>query len=132
MAAADKTQQILQRLDLPIDAGPPNGTPWRVLKHIKQATTDATFPGIPIYVSPTGLQETNQSMTMPVIIASKQQPVRRVSQYALAGSGLSYMVKDGFLMIDSRAALVEARIEELDQKLDHVIEVLDRLESGKR
>jgi RNA polymerase sigma factor (sigma-70 family) len=130
---ADKTQQVLERLELLIDAEFPKGTTLEgILKHIKQATSDATFPGIPIYVSPTGLQEANQGMSVPVIINLKQQPVRVILHQALAGSGLSFIVKDGFLMIDSRAGVVEARLEEVDRKLDHVIEALDRLGNGKR
>ena len=132
-AHVDKTQQVLQRLELPIDAEFPNGTTLEgILKHIKKATTDATFPGIPIYVSSFGMREANQSTSIPVSVNLKQQPVRVILHQVLAGSGLSYIVKDGFLMIDSRSAVVEARIEEVDRKLDHVIEVLDRLESGKR
>jgi RNA polymerase sigma factor (sigma-70 family) len=129
----EMTQMILQRLDLPIDAEFPMGTNLStILKTIKAATTSATFKGIPIYVSPTGLREANHSIDMAVTINLKQQPVRVILQQALAGSGLSYIVRDRFLMIDSRSAIVEARVEELDKKLDHVIEVLDRLEHAKR
>jgi RNA polymerase sigma factor (sigma-70 family) len=129
---ADKTQQILQKLELNIDAEFPKGTTLEgILKHIKQTTTDAAFSGIPIYVNPVGLQEAKQTLTMDVIIKLKQQPVRVVLRQALDGSGLSYFVRDGFLMIDSRSAVLESRIEELDRKLDHVIEALDRLEKAR-
>ena len=37
-----------------------------VLKYIKQATTTATYQGIPIYVDPLGLSEANKTMTSTV------------------------------------------------------------------
>jgi RNA polymerase sigma factor (sigma-70 family) len=129
---ADKTQLVLQKLEEPIDARFPNGTNLsQVLKHIKQATTDATYHGIPMYVNPTGLQEAKQSMQMPVTINLTHQPVRVVLKQVLGGSGLSYIVQDGFLMVDSRDAVVDRRLEELDRKLDHVLAGLDRLEKQK-
>ena len=45
--------------------------------------------------------------------------------------GLSYIVKDGFLMIDSRSAITETRVEEVERKLDRVLEALERLERAR-
>ena len=47
----------------------PNETPLEdVLKYIKQATQDANYSGIPIYVDPLGLQEADKTLTSPVSI----------------------------------------------------------------
>jgi hypothetical protein len=45
--------------------------------------------------------------------------------------GLSYIVKDGLLMIDSRSAIAETRVEDVERKLDQVLEVLERLERAR-
>ena len=45
--------------------------------------------------------------------------------------GLSYVVKDGFLMIDSRANVTEMRLEEVERKLDRVLDALERLEHAR-
>ena len=57
-ATDKKTEIIRQKLDQLIDAEfPPGSTLEQMLKHIKQATTDENYPGIPIFVNPMGLQE---------------------------------------------------------------------------
>ena len=38
---------------------------------------------------------------------------------------------DGFLMVDSRTGILEKRVEEIDQKLNRVLEALYRLEKAK-
>jgi hypothetical protein len=44
----------------------------------------------------------------------------------LNSTGLPYVVKDGFLMIDSRTGILENRLDEVDRKLDRIISALDR------
>src|SRR5437016_704610 len=54
--------RILEALDQPIPMRFPNETTLdNLLKYIKQATTTPTYPGIPIYVDPIGLQEAERS-----------------------------------------------------------------------
>jgi RNA polymerase sigma factor (sigma-70 family) len=127
--AIDKKNRIIkQKLDQVIDADFPAGvTLEQVLKHIKQKTADVNFPGIPIYVSPSGLQEVKQSMQSAIEMNTKQCSVREILWWALHPLQLSYFVKDGFLMIDSRASATEMRVEELERKLDRVLESLERL-----
>jgi hypothetical protein len=123
-----KTQLIKQKLDLVIDAEFPAGTTLeQLLKHIKQTSTDKNFPGIPIYVNPIGLQEANQGMAVPIEMNRKQCTVRELLWWALHPLQLSYFVKDGFLMIDSRTSVTEMRVEDLERKLDRVLESLDKL-----
>ena len=62
-----KTKKIIEKLDEPISMSFNEETPLEdVLKYVKQATTTATYQGIPIYVDPIGLQEAEKSMTSTV------------------------------------------------------------------
>jgi RNA polymerase sigma factor (sigma-70 family) len=123
-----KTRVLKHKLDQVIDAEFPAGiTLDQLLKHIKQQTTDESFPGIPIYVDPVGLQEAHQTMDAGVAMNAKQSSVREILQRALHPLQLSYIVQDGFLMIDSRTSVTEMRVEELERKLDRVLESLERL-----
>ncbi len=125
----EKTRQIELVLDLPIPLSFPKETPLDdVLKYIKQATTTATFPGIPIYVDPLGLREASRSIQLTVQIDRHDVPLKTSLQMILRQVGQSYLVKDGYLLIDSRTAILETRIEALDRKLDKVLESLERLE----
>jgi RNA polymerase sigma factor (sigma-70 family) len=127
-----KTEQIQQRLGQLIDAEFPGGTTLeQVLRHIKQQTTDPTFPGVPIHVNPVGLREAREDMETVVVINVKQRPVRSVLHDVLSDTSLSFMVKDGFVMIDSRTGIVEMRVEEIDRKLDRIVETLGRLAAPK-
>jgi hypothetical protein len=101
------------------------------LKHIKRETTDASFPGIPIYVDPAGLIEVKTKIETQVVINQKQKPVRLILNEALMGTGLSFIVRNGFMSIDSRIGITEWRVEQLDRKLNQVLEALDRLAKAK-
>jgi RNA polymerase sigma factor (sigma-70 family) len=129
---ADKTRLIQEKLNQLIAARFPKGTTLsELLKHIKHETTDETFPGIPIYIDPAGLAEAHQSMEMPVVINTDLRPVAMILSDALGGSGLSYCVDDGFLKISSRALILERRVEQIERKLDRVLDALGRLEAAK-
>jgi RNA polymerase sigma factor (sigma-70 family) len=130
--AAEKTRQVEKQLDLVIDANLPEGTTLeQLLKYIKQKTTEAIPPGIPIYVNPIGVEEANKNMQSAVAGFSKKAPVRVILEHALLGTGLSFTVGDGFLMIDSRTGILERRVADIDHKLNRVLEALDRLEKAK-
>jgi hypothetical protein len=123
-----KTEQILRRLDEQIDLKLPKAvTLDQVLKAIKQATTDANFPGIPIYVDPIGLQEVNATIDMDVDVWPNGS-LGYLLQQALHPLRLSYVVKDGFLMISSRAEITDHRLDAMDRKLDRLLKGLERLE----
>jgi hypothetical protein len=127
-ATDKKTQLIKKKLDQVIDAEFPGlVTLADFLKHIRETTTDSNYPGIPIYVNPIGLQEVNQSMGVAIEVNRKQSSVREVLWWALHPLQLSYFVKDGFLMVDSRTSVTEMRVEEMERKLDRVLESLERL-----
>ncbi len=58
---------ILEKLNESVTMPFKEDTPLEeVLKYVKQATTTAAYPGIPIYVDPIGLQEAEKSMTSTV------------------------------------------------------------------
>jgi len=123
-----KTQLIKQKLDQVIKVELPVGTTLeQLLKHIKQATTDEEFSGISIYVAPLGLQEAHQTMESAIEINRKQCSVRELLKSALQPLQLSYFVNDGFLMVDSRTSVTEMRVEEMERKLDRVLESLEKL-----
>jgi hypothetical protein len=128
----EKTKQVEKQLDLRIDAEFPKGIALvDLLKYIKQETTKAQPPGLPIYVNPIGLEELKRVMGFIVTVNHKQQPVRNILQQALGDAGLKFAATDGFLMIDSRTGILEIRVKEIDRKLDQVLEALERLEKAK-
>jgi RNA polymerase sigma factor (sigma-70 family) len=127
-----KTQLIRNKLDQFIDAEFPNGTTLGgLLKYIKQATTDGTFPGIPIDVDPVGMEEAGQGIDSPVVINQKQQPVSWILDQVCDRMRIAYVVRDGYLMIGSRNGILEKHVKDLDRKLDQVLAALKRLEMAK-
>ena len=80
---------------------------------------------------PLGLQEAGRDLSLGLTIDLKRQPVRVILDQAFRGLGLSYMVIDGYLMIDSRTSVLEQRVELIDRKLDRVLDALKRLEMAK-
>ena len=58
-------------------------------------------------------------------------PLKTSLRLILKQVGLDYIVKDGGLMIDSRAGIATIKVEEIDRKLDQVLETLKRLERVK-
>jgi RNA polymerase sigma factor (sigma-70 family) len=127
-----KTKQLLAALEEPVAMQFANATPLDdVLKYIKQATTSPTYSGIPIYVNPDGLREAKRSLNSTIQINQEHAPLRTSLYQILKPLGLSYVVRDGFLMIDSRANVTEIRLEEVDRKLDRVLDALQRLEGGR-
>jgi hypothetical protein len=128
-----RSRQILEHLNEPIAMMFPNETPLDdVLKYIKAATTTPTFPGIPIYVDPVGLQEAHASIRSTVQIDIEHQPLKRTLRTILSKLELDYTVKGGFLLISSRSRILYERVEEIDSKLDRLLEAIDRLERSRR
>jgi hypothetical protein len=99
-----KSELILAKLDEPISMSFAEDTPLEdVLKYVKQATTTATYSGIPIYVDPIGLQEAEKSMTSTVRNMDLEGvPLRRTLQLLLDQLDLWYFVEDGMLYITAK------------------------------
>ncbi|MGP0062339.1 MAG: RNA polymerase sigma factor [Isosphaeraceae bacterium] len=97
-----RSLQILAKLEEPVSMSFANETPLDdILKYIKQATTSATFSGVPIYVDPVGLQEAERSLNSTVTIDVEGVPLRRTLQLILTQLRLVYFVEDGVLVITS-------------------------------
>jgi hypothetical protein len=76
-----------------------------VLKHIKKATSRGQDgKGIPIYVDPVGLQEAEKTLTTPISFTAKGEPLESSLERLLRSIDLTYVVKDGFLMVTSRSS----------------------------
>src|SRR5262249_4342005 len=94
--------RILEALDQPIPMRFPNETPLDdVLKYIKHSTTTPTYPGIPIYVEPMGLQEAERTLNSTIAIDLEGVPLKTTLRLGLKQLGLDYSVRDGFLEITS-------------------------------
>ena len=126
---ADATARVRQRLEMVVGADfPKTASLATFLKTIKRITTDATYPGIPIYVDPAGIKDVKVTMEAQIPEIVGERPILDILSDSLRPLGLMYDVRDGFLMISSRTAILEHRVEEIDHKLDRVIEMLSRLE----
>ncbi len=105
-----RNSRILAMLDEPISMSFNEETPLEdVLKYVKQATTTATYSGIPIYVDPIGLQEAEKSMTSTVRNMDLEGvPLRVTLGLLLKQLDLEYVVKDGFLKIGNASTVSSA------------------------
>jgi tetratricopeptide (TPR) repeat protein len=101
-----KTQAIMNKLDQPVSMPFPNDTPLEdVIKYIKTATVSPALPeGIPIYVDPIGLQESEKTEQSPVKLNLEGVPLKRSLKLMLNQLNLTYTVKDGLMTITSKEA----------------------------
>ena len=101
----EKTKAILAKLNERVSMNFPNDTPLEdVKKYIEQSTQDeaAGLPtGIPIYVDPQGLQDSDKTMASTVTMNLEGIPLRTTLRLMLRQLGLTYTVKDGLLTITS-------------------------------
>ena len=107
------TKLIKAKLDEPIAMVFPNETLFGdVVVYIKQATREGPLDkGIPIYVDPVGLQDAGRTMTSVVKINERDATLKVSLKKVLDQLGLSYLVRDGVLMISSPAFVRQAMIE---------------------
>jgi hypothetical protein len=97
----EKTKRILEKLDEPISMSFIEETPFEdVLKYIKQATTTATYSGIPIYADPIGLSKADKTMASTVRNMDLEGvPLKRTLSLLLNQLSLDYAVENGMLKI---------------------------------
>jgi hypothetical protein len=96
------TGRIVHALEQPVPMTFPKPTPLSdVLKYVSLTTATSTYPGIPIYVDPIGLQEAEQSPSSTVSIDLRGIPLKTTLRLCLNQRGLDYIVKQGFLMVTS-------------------------------
>jgi hypothetical protein len=100
--ASPKTKEVLEKLEWPISMTFPEETPLDdLLKYIKQATTTATFAGIPILVDPLGLREVDKSLASNIQIDLEGVPLKTTLRLMLKQLDLAYIVENGKLLISS-------------------------------
>jgi hypothetical protein len=76
------------------------------IQTIKKETRGPDFPdGIPIYVDPVGLQESEKTMDSPVELEVTGVPIRTSLGLMLDQLGMKYMIKDGLLLITNSFTL---------------------------
>jgi RNA polymerase sigma factor (sigma-70 family) len=126
-----RNQQILRRLEMRIDLDLGEVELDQLLKGIKQATTDKSYHGIPIFADPFAFQGPVANLSAKVHVRFREQRIREILDQTLRPLGLGFMVTDGYMMISNRSYISERRIEEVEAKLDRALEILDRLD-GER
>jgi tetratricopeptide (TPR) repeat protein len=100
-----KTVSILEKLNQPVSMPFENETPLEdAIKYIKQATQGPNDTGIPIYIDPVGLTETDKSLQSPVTMSLEGVPLKTTLRLMLKQLGLTYTVKDGLLTITSETS----------------------------
>ena len=65
---------------------------------------------MPINVDPVGLQEVERTMSSPVVVPTRHQPIGKTLGEILDQIGLAYVIRDGELLITAK--------ESLDKPLD--------------
>jgi hypothetical protein len=98
-----ETKLIWDRLEDKIDLRFEKTPLEDVFKLIKSATRRGPNDrGIPIYVDPMGLQEAEKTLATPVSFTAKGEPLKSALDRLLKSMSLTYLVKDGWLMVTSR------------------------------
>lgn len=117
---------IRNRLEQPSDLKLPEEVSLgKFLAAIRAASQEADDTGIPIYVEPAGLKEAGKTADSPVNVTRNKVPLRMTLKSVLRQLNLSYEVRDGLLRIDSKTALLENRLEEVERKLDRILKALE-------
>jgi len=100
-----QTKVILDKLEEKIDLTFEKAPLEDVLKHIKKTTSKGQDgKGIPIYVDPLGLLEAEKTLTTPISFTAKGKPLKSSLERLLRSIDLTYVVKDGFLLVTSRSS----------------------------
>ena len=94
---------IRKALDEPVAMNFPSDTPLEdVKKYIQEATKGPGLPnGIPIYVDPQALQDSDKTMASTVVISLEGIPLKTTLRLLLKQLDLRYEVKDGLVTIGS-------------------------------
>jgi hypothetical protein len=116
-----QSKVVLKKLDEPISMSFAAATPLNdVLKYIKQATTTASYSGIPIYIDPKGLKESTATLESPVILDLEGVPLKTTLRLMLKQIGLAYCVRDGVLIVSSAQGVNEELKEAFNElKIAH-------------
>lgn len=117
-----KTEHIRNLVARKYDLAVNNATTLELfLKAVKAATSGKNDAGIPIYVSPEGIQEAGKTLSSDATY-EPGDTLADTLQKTLRPLGLSYDIRDGLLVIDSRLAVVESGLQRVEDKLDRLIQ----------
>jgi hypothetical protein len=96
-----RNQVLMRKLDQPIPFHFPEDAPLEdILRHIRRTTADESFPGIPMYVDPVGLQNAERSLRSTVRNIDRDAlPVKDGLRLCLRQLDLGFSVREGFVMI---------------------------------
>jgi hypothetical protein len=99
--------RIWDALAQPVSMPFRNETPLEdVLKYMKASTTTPTFPGIPIYIDPIGLQQAERTEQSTVRIDLEGVALKTSLRLCLQQLGLTYAVRNGLLLITSEESAI--------------------------
>ena len=102
VGTASANARIWEALEQPVPMRFRTDTPLEdVLKFIESATHGPDGKGIPIYVDPLGLQDTERNMSSTVTIDLEGVALKTSLRLCLDQLGLSYSIRDGILLITS-------------------------------
>jgi RNA polymerase sigma factor (sigma-70 family) len=122
-------QVILRLLEKPLPIKFSTETPLEdVIKYIRDSTHDAAdgFPdGIPIYVDPQGLQDSDKTMQSTISIDLEGIPLKTTLELLLRQLGLIYRVRDGLMTITS------SEPDDDPSPLDRLLDMAERGELSK-
>lgn len=97
-----QNRKMQAKLEEPISMPFPTPTPLsEVIDYIRNATRDAKYNGIPIYVDPVGLSEAGKTMTSTVELDLEGIPLKTTLRLVLHQVGLDYDVQDGLVKISN-------------------------------
>ncbi len=115
-----RNDAIMRKMDQPIAMHFPRETSLdEVLKHIRNATKDANFPGIPIYVDPIGLETAERTLSSTVQLDVDAIPVRVALRLCLKQLGLGFSVRSGVVMISDKDSATIPVYEDPVQVVGH-------------
>jgi len=97
-----------------------------LIVHLRKVTSTPELPQLPIYVDPVGLSVADKTLLDASSIHSKGRPAGEALKDFLATFNLGYAIQHGWLVIDTRAAAADRRIDTIEAKLDRVIEALEK------
>ena len=116
-----RNQVIMRKLDQPIPFHFRTDTPLEdVLKYIRAATADVNFAGLPMYVDPVGLQNSERSMTSTVTnLDFDAIPVGDALRLCLKQLDLGFSVRQGYVLISDRDSATIPVYEDPVQVVGH-------------
>lgn len=97
-----------------------------LIVHLRKVTSTPELPQLPIYVDPVGLSVADKTLLDAGSIHSKGRPAGEALKEFLATLNLGCAVQHGWLVIDTRAAAADRRIDASEAKLDRLIEALEK------